>query len=335
MEENIIHLNIKDKWKDKFKKNPFLPLLFIILAAFTLWLFTSMVYSIGPEENGVILRFGKYHRTEMPGLHFKLPYVPGFLPIEEVFKVPVSKIHKFEIGYRTVSAGVKSRFEKNSRHKKESLMLTGDLNVADVEWEVQFKISNAKDFLFNVRNVAGNLFDISQAVMREVIGDRTVTEVLTTGTSAIEEETEDRMQKIIDEYNMGIKIVKVLLQGVNPPEKVKPSFNEVNSAKQEAKQAINEAERDYKNIIPEARGKAEKTIADAEAYKTELVNTAEGDANRFQSMYQEFKKAPQVTKKRLYFEMMQRVLNDAKDVTIIDPEFKNLVPLLNIKGEKS
>lgn len=332
MNENIIHMNFKDKFSDKFKKNPFLPFILVVIFFFTLFLLKSMVYSVEPEENAVILQFGKYNRTTGPGLHFKLPYVPGFLPIEEAIKVPVRKVHKFEIGFRTVSAGVKTRYEKNRRHLQESLMLTGDLNVADVEWVVQFQISDAKNFLFNVRNVGVNMFDISQAVMREVIGDRTVTEVLTTGTSEIENTALENMQKILDDYKMGIKLVTIKLQDVNPPEPVKPSFNEVNSAKQEAEQAVNDAWKEYNKVIPEARGKADRTIADAEAYKAELVNTAKGDAERFRSLYKEYSKAPDITRKRMYFEKMATVLKKSGDVTIIDPEFRNMIPLLNLKG---
>lgn len=332
MNENVIHLDLKKRLQDKFKNNPFWPFLLFFAVLFVLYLMQSMFYSVAPEENAVILQFGKYNRTEGPGLHFKLPYVPGLLPVEEAIKVPVRKIHKFETGYRTVSSGVVSEFEKNSQHVKDAAMLTGDLNVVDVEWVVQFQISDAKDFLFNVRSVGVNMVDISQSVMREVVGDRTVTEVLTTGTTEIEEEALMRMQKILNDYKMGIQIVTIKLQDVNPPESVKPSFNAVNSAKQEAEQAVNEAWKNYNTIIPEARGKAERSIADALGYKAQVVNQAIGDAKAFLAVYEEYKKAPDVSRQRLYFEKMGSIMQNAKSVTVIDPELKNVLPLLNIKG---
>lgn len=311
----------------------FLP--WMIIGLFLLLFLPSFFYSVDTEEDAVVLRFGKYNRTTGPGLHFKLPNIPGFLTIERVIKVPVRKIHKMELGFRTSKAGVRSQYNKSAYYQRESLMLTGDLNVADVEWIVQYQISNAKDFLFNVRHVPRNLEDITQAVMREVIGDRTVTEVLTTGRLDIENEASQKMQNIIDEYHMGIKLVALKLQDVNPPDKVKPSFNEVNSAKQEAEQMVNEAWKEYNNIIPEARGKADETIANAKAYKQDIVNKAKGDSQRFLSFYEEYRKAPEITKKRLYFEKLREVFQNAKQVYIVDPEVKGLVPFLNLTGKDS
>jgi membrane protease subunit HflK len=198
-----------------------------------------------------------------------------------------------------------------------------------VEWSVQYQISNTKDYLFNVRSVTTNLHDISLAVMREVIGDKTVTEVLTTGRLDIQNEALDMMQKILNNYNMGVKLVSLNLQDVDPPEQVKPSFNDVNSAKQESEQVTNEAWKEYNKVIPEARGKAEQTLANAQAYKQDVVNHALGDSKRFLSFYEEYKKAPDITRRRLYFEKMRDVLQKAKAVYIVDPEIKNVVPLLN------
>lgn len=326
MPDNVIRIQPPDKLKDFLKKLTFFP--FVVLALVIV--VPTMFYSVEPEEDAVVLRFGKYDRTEGPGLHFKLPNFPPFFEVERVIKVPVRKIHKLEIGFHTVRAGVRSEFGESEANRKESQMLTGDLNVAIVEWTVQFQISNARDFLFNVRNVPANLYDISLAVMREVVGDKSVTEVLTTGRLDIETEALAMMQKILDEYKMGINLVAMKLQDVNPPDPVKPSFNEVNSAKQESEQYTNEAWKEYNKVIPEARGKAERTIADARAYKADVVNRAEGDAKRFLSMYEEYKKAPDVTKKRLYFEKMRDVLSRAEAAYVMDPDADSVLPLLNM-----
>lgn len=326
MPDNVIRIQPPDKLKEFLKKLTFLP--FVVLALVIV--VPTMFYSVEPEEDAVVLRFGKYDRTEGPGLHFKLPNFPPFLELERVIKVPVRKIHKLEIGFHTVRSGVRSEFDESDANRKESQMLTGDLNVAVVEWTVQFQISDAREFLFNVRNVPANLYDISLAVMREVIGDKSVTEVLTTGRLDIEVESLTMMQKILDDYHMGIELVAVKLQDVNPPDPVKPSFNEVNSAKQESEQYTNEAWKAYNKVIPEARGIAEQTIADARGYKADVVNRAEGDAKRFLALYEEYKKAPEVTKKRLYYEKMRLILANAKSVYIMDPDANNLVPLLNL-----
>lgn len=320
----------EEKIKELFKKFTLVPFLLVIL----IFVASTLFYSVAPEEDAVVLRFGKYNRTEGPGLHVKLPNIPLFFETETVIKVPVRKIHKLEVGFRTVRADVHSEFEKNETHRNESLMLTGDLNVADVEWIVQFQISEAKNFLFNVRNVPVNLYDITLAVMREVIGDKTVTEVLTTGRLDIETEAFTMMQKILDDYKMGIKLVALKLQDVNPPESVKPSFNDVNSAKQESDQYTNEAWREYNKIIPEAKGKAEQTIADAQAYKADVVNRALGDSKRFTAFYEEYKKASDITKQRLYFEKMRDVVGKAKAVYVVDPDVKGVMPFLNLSEAK-
>jgi membrane protease subunit HflK len=328
MPDNITPLKTPESLKLLLAKLSFLPffLLFLVIVV------PTMFYSVEPEQDAVVLRFGKYNRTEGPGLHFKLPNFPPFLDIENVVKVPVRKIHKLEIGFTTIHADVQSQYERTEEDHHESLMLTGDLNVADVEWIVQFQISNAREFLFNVRNVPENLHDISLAVMREVVGDKSVSEVLTTGRLDIESEAMVMMQKILDNYKMGINLVALKLQDVNPPAPVKPSFNEVNSAKQEAEQYVNEAWKGYNKVIPEARGKSDQTVADAQAYKQDLVNHAEGDSKRFASLYEEYKKAPDITKKRLYFEKMRDVMRRAKAVFVVDPTVKSLVPVLNMSA---
>jgi membrane protease subunit HflK len=292
----------------------------------------STFFSIEPDQDGVVQRFGRYVRTVGPGLHFKLP-----AGIEQVTKVRTRAILKQEFGFATVQADIRTQYDRRNqtRYEKQSIMLTGDLNVADVEWIVQYQIADPKAYLFNVRNVEANIRDLSEASMRQVIGDREVSEVLTYGRLEIEEEARDLLQATLDLYETGIKVVTVKLQDVNPPEPVKPSFNEVNAAKQEADQHINEAWKSYNNVIPEARGKADQTVANAEGYAIQRTNKAEGDAHRFIELQKEYSKAQRVTEKRLYLETMQDVLDRVDRVYILDADLKSLVPLLDIRGQKA
>lgn len=326
MTDNITPLFDQDKFKEFLKKLGFVP----ILALVALIVVPTTFYSVNADEDAVVLRFGKYNRTEGPGLHLKLPNLP-FLAMEEVVKVPVRKIHKIEVGFRTISAGVRSQYDRSPSYDTESIMLTGDLNVADVEWIVQYQIADAKDFLFNVRNVPINLFDLSQAVMRKVVGDHTVTEVLTTGRLSIETQAFEEMQQILDDYKMGLKLVALKLQDVNPPDVVKPSFNEVNNAKQEAEQMINDAWKEYNKVVPEAKGKADQTVAGAQAYKRTMIDSAKGESNRFLSLYEEYRKAPEITRQRLYYDKLGEVLSKANRVYIVDSDVKGLLPLLSLK----
>jgi membrane protease subunit HflK len=298
-----------------------------VLAILAVLLLPTVFYTVGPGEDAVVLRLGKYHRTEGPGAHMKLP-----LNFEEVIKIPVRKILNLEFGFRTVQAGVRTQYEENTNRLNESLMLTGDLNVLEVEWIVQYQIADAKNYLYGVVNVNQNLYDISLAVMREVVGDRSVNEVLTTGRTEIETEAQDKMQAILDTYKMGIKLVTLKIQDVNPPDSVKPSFDEANSAKQDAEKIANEAWREYNRVIPLAKGQASQAIADAQAYQADIVNRAQGDATRFLSFYEEFKKAPAVTRERLYFEKMKKIIENAKSVYVVDPAVKGIVPLMNLSG---
>jgi membrane protease subunit HflK len=254
------------------------------------------VYSTGPDEVGVIRRFGRYVRTTLPGLHLKLP-----LNIEKVNNVKVKYIFKEEFGFRTTKAGVVSQFSPRE-YFDESLMLTGDLNVLVVEWIVQFKVKDPAKLLFKIRNPRGTVRNISEAVMRQVVGDHTVNEVLTTRRVEINQEVQDNLQKILDSYNSGIQIVTVKLQDVNPPDPVKPSFNEVNEAKQEKEKVINQAWEAYNKVIPKARGEAEKTIREAEGYALKRINAAKGDAAKFIAVWEAYNNAKEVTKKRLYLE---------------------------------
>lgn len=293
-------------------------ILVLVFAAF------SSFFQVETEEVGVITRFGAYSRTVEPGLNFKLPF------LERVYKVPVERQQKLEFGFRTVSAGVNTEYSRKGV-KDESLMLTGDLNLADVEWVVQYRINDAYNYLFKVRNPETTLRDISEAAMRQIVGDRTVNEVLTVGRTEIGSKLEELIQEICNEYTMGVKIEQVVLQDVNPPDPVKAAFNAVNEAQQEKETLINKAKSEYNKVIPRARGEAQETIQKAEGYATERVNRAEGEATRFNELYTEYVKAPEVTKRRIYLETMSTILPKLGNVIVTDQEGNNVLPLLQMQ----
>ncbi len=287
-------------------------------------LWTSF-YQIPPEEMGVILRFGKFVRTSEPGLHMKLP-----LGIERLRRVPVQRQLKEEFGFRTVSAGIRSEFITTAATKEESIMLTGDLNVVDAEWIVQFKIRDPYKFLFKMRNAIGTFRSMTEAVVRRVVGDSSVDEIVTIGRTRIANEAKDLLQALCDDYENGIEVNQLIFQDVNPPESVRASFNDVNEALQEKERKINEAWAEYNNEIPKASGEALQMLEAAEGYATERVNNAAGDAGRFSAIYREYAKAPLVTRRRLYLEALNDILPKISKKVIVDENLKNLLPLLNL-----
>lgn len=288
-------------------------------------LISGSLYQIDPEEVGVVLRLGRYTRTTEPGLRVKIPFA------ETVIKVPVQRQLKQEFGFRTVEAGVRSRFE-DAAFGEEAVMLTGDLNVAVVEWIVQYRVSDPYRYLFKVRNVTGTFRAMNEAVMREVVGDRTVTEVLTVGRQAIETRVEERLRALAQQYEMGITIEQVVLQDVNPPDPVKPSWDEVNQAQQQRDRLINEARADYNSVIPRASGEAQQTVLQAEGYALNRVNRSEGDATRFKALYEEYRRAPDVTRRRMYLETMGRVMVKVPGKVILDEKAQGILPLLPMDG---
>lgn len=279
-------------------------------------------YMVDVSEQGVVTRFGRYHRTVDPGLHFKIPF-----GLENVSRVKTEVVHQEEFGFRTQSSRSQRRSYSKDTLNAESLMLTGDLNVADVEWILQYRIDDAKKYLYIARNVETNIRDVSISIMRRVVGDKLVNDVLTTGREEIADEAKVLTQKVLDDYDMGIRVVRINLQDVNPPDPVKGAFNEVNAAKQEQEQTINQAEQEYNKRIPEARGRAEQTVRDAEAFSVNLVNRSRGDAQRFERMYREYVKAPDITKKRIYLETMREVLGDHEGLTVVDEDLKGILPI--------
>ncbi len=305
---------------DKILKN----IKFIVIGVIVLVLLSVSFFRVEPEEVGVILRFGKYRKTVDPGLNYKVPF------IESVYKVPVERQQKLEFGFRTSSAGVKSEYTRRGT-LDESLMLTGDLNLADVEWVVQYRIDDPFNYLFKVRNPESTLRDIAESTMRQVVGDRTVNEVLTVGRTEISGRLEELMQQVCREYSIGVKIEQVVLQDVNPPEQVKAAFNAVNEAQQEKETLINQAKAEYNKVIPKASGQAQETIQMAEGYATERINNAKGDVARFNALYTEYIKAPEVTKRRIYLETMEEILPKLGQKIITDESGANVLPLLQMQ----
>lgn len=295
----------------------------IIVLAAVIIIFTGF-YTIDPEEVGVIQRFGKYVSTTEPGLHFKIPF-----GIDYLTKVKVKHVYKEEFGFRTLQAGVQTKYSTRN-YDHESLMLTGDLNIADVEWIVQYRIKDPIKYLFRIRNIEETIRDLAESVTRQITGDRSVDEVIVLSRKEIADDIQVILQEHLDEYGAGIEIYTINLQNVNPPDRVKPAFNDVNSAKQEKEKFINQAWQQYNEAIPEAKGKALKMIEEAEGYAINRVNRANGDAERFIQMYDEYKFAKSVTKKRLYLETMQNILPNVEKLYIVDEDMKGLLPLLEL-----
>lgn len=292
--------------------------LLVLLAAFT------SVHTIAPEEEGVVLRLGKFDRTLPPGLNFIMPF-----GIETMQKIPVQRQLKQEFGFRTVTSGQRTTYSK-APFTDESIMLTGDLNIADVEWVVQYRIVDSFNFLFRVRNAEETLRVMSESVVRKIVGDRTVNEVLTIGRQEIATRAEELLQAMCDEYENGIRIDQIVLQDVNPPNEVKPAFNAVNQAQQERETLINRADSEYNRAVPRARGEAREMIQVAEGYAFNRVNDALGEANRFNSIFEEFVLAPEVTKRRIYLETMEAIMPKLGNKIIVDEKGNNVLPLLNI-----
>ncbi|SMC18801.1 protease FtsH subunit HflK [Desulfacinum hydrothermale DSM 13146] len=312
--------------KDRFqfpwlKGSPFWPLALIVLVAVAAF---NSYYTVEPQETAVVQRFGRFVRTEGPGLHFKIP-----LGVERVTKVLTGRVLQREYGYRTVAPGVRSRFSEKG-FEEESRMLSGDLNVVDIQWTVQYKVRDPAKYLFRLKDVEETLDDISESVVRRIVGNRYADEVLTVGRASIAGMARQEIQQIMDTYHTGLQIITVKLQNANPPEPVKAAFNEVNEARQEKERMINEAEQVYNQRIPKARGQARQTITQAEGYATERVNRARGEVARFQDILAEYRKAPDVTRRRMYLEAMAEFAQKAGRLLILDTEKSGVLPLLNL-----
>jgi membrane protease subunit HflK len=309
-------------------KGRFPGLWIIILILILLYLGASSFYTVGVDEVGVVQRFGKYVRTTPPGLNFKFPR-----GIEKVTKVKVRFVYKEEFGFRTLKADVRTRYAGEGAFLEESLMLTGDLNVAVVPWIVQYRIRDPYKFLFMVRDPRGTLRDLSEATMRLVVGDRSINEVISK-REEIADQAQQLLQKELDEAETGINVTTIEMKKTNVPGPVQPSFNEVNQAIQEKERMIYQAREEYNKVIPQARGNAEKTIKGAEGYALDRVNRSQGDAARFISLYEEYRKAEDVTRRRLYLEALRDIFPKLGSKYIVDAEQENLLPFLNMSQQK-
>ena len=296
----------------------------LVLVGLGLW---TAYYTVPSDSVAVVQRFGKYLKDVPPGLHFKLP-----LGIDSATIVPVKRQLKQEFGFTT--PGARDPFQSPRDGKRETEMVTGDLNAALVEWVVQYRIADPTKFLFEVREPSGTLRLVSESVMREVVGDRTVDEVITIGRQEIEMEALVKMQELSSKYAMGISIDQVQLKNINPPKPVQESFNEVNQAQQEKEKLINEARRDYNKVIPLAEGEKDQRIREADGYRLKRINEAEGDAARFSALLAEYSKAPEVTRRRIYLETLQEVMPAIRSTIIVDEQSHSILPLLNLDSQE-
>lgn len=311
----------------------------------------TMFYRVDASDQGIVLRFGKHVRTVEPGLQIKLPW-----PIEKVYTVPVRSVQSLEFGFRTEVAGRKSVYAGDANTDEVADMLTGDLNLAHVEWIVQYQIRDAYQSLFNIGGgddmfwetlghkisssdinpaLPDTILDVSETVMRKLVGDRSVDAVLTVGREEIAAQAKLEIQAMLNEFEVGVDIVTVKLQTTSPPESVKDAFQEVNRARQNKERVVNQAEGERNRQIPAARGRRDQVISEAEGYKDRVIMETRGRVNAFNSKLAEYEKAPEVTMRRLYLEAMQEVLANVGDKTIIDESVNSMLPILNLNEPKN
>ena len=291
--------------------------LFLIIIA-AIWLLSG-IFIVGPDEQGIIRRFGKHTRVASSGINYHLPY-----PIEVVQKPKVTEMKRIEIGFRTFDPGPPARYRQVPN---ESLMLTGNLNIIDIDMIVQYKIKDAVKYLFNVKDVEETIHKSAESALRQVIGKHDIDEALTTGKFQIQEETMIMLQKVLNKYDVGILVVQVQLQDVHPPQEVAPDFKDVASAKEDREKKINQAQGYRNDVIPKARGEAEKLIREAEAYSAKRVAESEGDAQNFLNIYAEYARAKEITKKRMLLETMEEILPGIQKYILSGDGTVNLLPL--------
>lgn len=322
LERKIIE--IKNQLKNKF--NPQKGALPIVIAIVLLVIGVySSVYEVDTEETGVVLRFGKFSSYSDPGLHFKLP-----MGIDRVYLVQTGRVLKEEFGFRTVTPDVRSTYSKRGL-EEESLTLTGDLNVSDVEWIVQFQIADPYKFIFNIQNPVDTVRDISEAMVRKAIGNANVTQVLTTERAQLASDIESNLQLTLNQYDIGVRIVTVKFQDVTPPDPVKAAFNEVNESEQQKESLIFQAREQFNREVPRARGEAKKMLQEAEGYAVERINKAQGETNRFLALLEEYRKAPNVTRRRIHIETLEEVLPRLDEIYVMDERGSGLLPLLPLR----
>ncbi len=326
LEKKVIE--IANQVKNKLKLNPkkgIFTLLMIVAAVAVVIGGSSSMYKVDTEETGVVLRFGKFSKFSNPGLQFKIPF-----GVDQVYLVPTGRVLKEEFGYRTVTPGIRTTFNKRGL-EEESLTLTGDLNVSDVEWIVQFQVADPFKYIFKIKDPIGTIRDIAEAMVRKTIGDADVTQVLTTDRAALADKIQQSLQATLKQYDIGVRIVTVKFQDVNPPEAVKDAFNEVNEAEQQKESLIFQAREQYNREVPKARGEAKRRLQEAQGYAVERINKARGETNRFIALLAEYKKAPTVTRRRIQIETLEQVLPDLDEIYIMDQNTNGLLPLLPLR----
>jgi membrane protease subunit HflK len=313
----------------RIKQNKSTPQLVLIAVIGLLLLIslTSSFYKVDTEETGVVLRFGRFNSFAEPGLHLKLPF-----GIDRAYKVKTGRVLKEEFGFRTVQAGVRSTYTKRNL-EDESLTLTGDLNVSDIEWIVQYQIADPFKFLFRIHEPEATIRDLAEAMVRKVVGNSNVSEVLTTEREVLANSIQKDLQKSLNYYDIGVRIVTVKFQDVNPPNAVKAAFNEVNEAEQQKESLIFQAREQYNREVPKARGVARRTIQEAQGFAIERINKAKGETSRFLALYAEYRKAPDVTRQRLYLETLEQVLPKLDEIYIMDKKGSGALPLLPLRTE--
>ncbi len=304
---------------------PLAKLVWIPVAALVFVALITMVYQVDTEEDGVVLRFGRHVETVGPGLHFKLPY-----PIDQVEKVKTRIVDVQEFGYRSQGG----RAHTTRGYEEESSMLTGDLNIVEASWAVQFRREEPEDYLFNVKDVEDTLRDISQSVMREVMGDRASIPILTVGRAEIQDRARELIQNYVDQFEMGLRINEVNLESVEPPQPVIDAFHDLNRAEQDAQRFFEEASREFEERVPRARGEAERTVLEAEGYQQRRTNVARGEAQRFIDTLEAYEQAPNVTRRRMYLETMEDQLSHMKEIIIIDQDMKSILPHFNLREDQ-
>jgi membrane protease subunit HflK len=297
---------------------------FIIGGIILLILLTTSVFIVDQTEKAVITRFGRYIDTRGPGLQFKLPF-----GIDRNYTVNTESVQSQEFGFRTMRGGSAPLYTSTAA---ESTMLTGDLNIVDVEWIIQYRVVDPKAWVFHVNDPVKTIRDVSRSVINMLVGDRAIMDIMGSERSSIQDLGRNTMNEMFRNYDLGINVIAVQLQNVTPPQGVQQAFEDVNKAMQDLERLVNEGQQVYNEEIPKARGEAARMIQVAEGYRAERINRANGDVARFNAVYEEYRRAPEVTRQRLYYEMVEEVFKNEKDMTIIDRNLRNFLPMMNLGG---
>ena len=326
LEKKVIEMT--NRFKEKMQLDPkksSKPIILVVAVLIIIVGVYSSMYEVNTEETGVVLRFGKFASYSNPGLHFKLPF-----GVDQVYLVPTGRVLKEEFGFRSVEPGVRPTLSQRAL-EEESLALTGDLNVSDVKWIVQYQIRDPYKYVFKIQDPIGTVRDLSEAMVRRAVGNATVTEVLTTERVSLAAEVERSLQETLDYYDVGIRVVTVRFQDVTPPDPVKGAFNDVNEAEQQKESLILQARAQYNQEVPRARGEARRALQEAEGYAVERINRARGETNRFTALLSEYQRAPEVTRQRIFIETMESVLPQMDEIYIMDDINGGALPLLPLR----